>query len=225
VTDVTFTATATAGVAASVELVTPQDLGSLVANSLVAVPPAIRVLDALGNPVSGAEVTFSLQSGAASGSLTGATQTTGANGVATVGSWRVGTAAGTVSSIRATVANLNLGGSEPQFSAVVLAAAAANMAIQAPSVANQAATASNPVAIPPSVRVTDAFGNAVSGVLISFVVTAGNGTVTGGEVLTNASGIATVTSWTMPAGSGSRSLIANVSGTTIPALLFTATVP
>lgn len=225
VADVTFTATATAGAATTIEALTPQDLGSVVANGLVAVAPSVRVRDALGNPVAGAQVTFSLVSGAVSGVVTGATQTTGADGIATVTSWRVGTAAGSVSSLRATVADLELDGEPPTFSAFVLAGPPTSMAIQAPSVASQPAVEDVPVALPPSVRVTDSFGNAVAGVLVSFVVTLGNGTVTGGEVQTNANGIATVTTWTMPVGTGVRSLIANVTGTVIPAILFTATVP
>ncbi len=55
--------------------------------------PSVRVTDASGNPVLGATVTFTPNAG--SGSVTGGSQTTDANGVATVGSWTVGTVVGT----------------------------------------------------------------------------------------------------------------------------------
>jgi len=52
------------------------------------------------------------------------------------------------------------------------------------------------VATPPSVVVTNAQGPMV-GVTVTFTVTAGGGTVTGGTTTTNAQGIATVGSWTL----------------------------
>jgi len=54
----------------------------------VDVAPSVRVTDADGDPVEGATVTFAVASGG--GSVTGAQQTTGADGVATVGSWTLG---------------------------------------------------------------------------------------------------------------------------------------
>jgi hypothetical protein len=55
----------------------------------VPIPPAVTVRDANGNPVSGVSVIFAV--GAGGGSATGGTQTTNASGVATVGSWTLGT--------------------------------------------------------------------------------------------------------------------------------------
>ena len=54
--------------------------------------PAVRVLDGIGEPVAGVPVTFSVTAGG--GTIEGADQTTGADGAATVGEWRVGTTAG-----------------------------------------------------------------------------------------------------------------------------------
>jgi len=59
----------------------------------VATQPSVTVKDAHGNPVSGITVTFAVGSGG--GTVTGATQTTNASGVATVGSWTLGTSGGT----------------------------------------------------------------------------------------------------------------------------------
>jgi hypothetical protein len=54
--------------------------------------PSVLLSDSRGAPVAGAVVTFSVTSGG--GTVTGATATSNASGVATVGSWTLGTAAG-----------------------------------------------------------------------------------------------------------------------------------
>jgi len=79
----------------------------------------------------------------------------------------------------------------------VTAAAAANVAINTGN--NQSAAVTLTVATDPSVLVTDAFGNAVSGQTVTFLIVEGGGSVLGGSPVTNASGVATVTSWTMGA--------------------------
>lgn len=53
----------------------------------VNVPPAVRLVDADGNPIPGAQVTFTLTQGA--GSLAGPVATTGSDGVATIGAWSI----------------------------------------------------------------------------------------------------------------------------------------
>jgi hypothetical protein len=58
----------------------------------VTTPPSVLLSDSRGAPVAGAVVTFSVTSGG--GTLTGATATSNASGVAAVGSWTLGTAAG-----------------------------------------------------------------------------------------------------------------------------------
>src|SRR5207253_10257576 len=62
------------------------------ADSAVHIAPAVIVKDANGNPVQGVSVTFAV--GPGSGSVTGASQTTNASGIAAVGSWTLGTVAG-----------------------------------------------------------------------------------------------------------------------------------
>ncbi len=57
-------------------------------NTPVAVPPAVIVRDVSNNPVAGALVVCAV--GAGGGSISGATQTTNASGIATVGSWTMG---------------------------------------------------------------------------------------------------------------------------------------
>ena len=57
----------------------------------LATAPAVKVTNAAGAPVSGVSIAFSVPQG--SGSITGAAATTGADGVATVGSWTIAQAA------------------------------------------------------------------------------------------------------------------------------------
>src|SRR5206468_817520 len=88
----TFTATATAGSATQIA-VNAGDAQSDTVNTNVATAPSVIVKDQFGNPVQGKGVTFAVASGG--GSITGAATTTNASGIATVGSWKLGTAAGT----------------------------------------------------------------------------------------------------------------------------------
>ncbi|HYN80173.1 MAG TPA: hypothetical protein VES88_01615 [Gemmatimonadaceae bacterium] len=84
---VAFTATATAGAAASITRNAGDDQ-TAAAGSAVPIPPSVLVKDANGNPKSGVSVTFAVVSGG--GSITGAAAVTNAAGVAAVGSWTLG---------------------------------------------------------------------------------------------------------------------------------------
>jgi hypothetical protein len=87
---------------------------------------------------------------------------------------------------------------------------------------NQSAVVNTAVALPPSVTVFDTKGRALGGVSVTFAVTAGGGTVSSAStsgpatssttVVTNASGVATVTSWTMGPTEGENHLRASVNG-------------
>ena len=72
----------------------------------------------------------------------------------------------------------------------------------------------------PSVLVSDASGRPLAGAPVTFTVTGGCGTVTGGSATTDASGIATVGSWTLGSASGANTLSA-VTGN-LPQVAFTA---
>src|SRR5207247_10097419 len=61
------------------------------AGTAVTPPPSVIVKDASGNPVFGVAVTFAASTG---GSVTGANQTTGADGIVTVGRWTLAATAG-----------------------------------------------------------------------------------------------------------------------------------
>src|ERR1700680_2020320 len=57
----------------------------------------------------------------------------------------------------------------------------------------------------PSVIVKDQRGAAMAGVPVTYVVTSGGGTITGGSVTTNGSGVATVGGWALGALAGLHS--------------------
>jgi hypothetical protein len=75
---------------------------------------------------------------------------------------------------------------------------------------SQDAPAGGAVAITPAVRVTTAGGRGVRGIAVSFQVEAGGGTVSGAAAVTDASGVATVASWTLGAEPGLNTLTATV---------------
>jgi hypothetical protein len=77
-----------------------------------------------------------------------------------------------------------------------------------------------PVSELPSVVVRNQSGQPVSGAHVTFTVETGGGTVTGPNATTDASGIATVGSWTLGPSSGSNTLVAR-SGN-LPSVTFTA---
>src|SRR5207244_5376382 len=90
---------------------------------------------------------------------------------------------------------------------------------------NQTAATNNPVSTPPSVQVSDSYGDHVPGVTVTFAATAGGGTVSGGATQTDANGVATVGRWTLGPGTGQNTLTATVAGSGITGnpVTFTAT--
>ncbi|MFA5267168.1 MAG: PEGA domain-containing protein [Methanoregula sp.] len=88
----TITATGTAGEAATISK-NGGDNQEATVGTVVATPPSVKVMDEFDNPVSGATVIFSAEP--ASSLVGGSSQTTGSGGIATVGSWTLGTVTGT----------------------------------------------------------------------------------------------------------------------------------
>jgi adhesin/invasin len=207
----TFTATGTAGAAATLMRQGGNNQTGT-AGAPVPLPVTVKVNDALGNPVSGATVTFAVSSGG--GSVTGAAATTDGSGIATVGGWTLGTAAGT-NTVTATSSGLP----PVIFTATGSAGAAATVTKHAGD--GQTAGTGSAVATPPVVSVTDAYGNSVRGAGVTFTVTSGGGSVTGGTTSTDTNGNATVGGWTLGPAAGTNTLSATVQG--LPAVTFSAT--
>ena len=208
----TFTATGTSGAAGNIAIVSGNGQ-TAIAGSVVATAPSVRVTDTNGNAVAGATVTFTVASGG--GSVTGGTATTNSSGVATVGSWTLGTTAGP-NTLGATSGSL----AAVTFTATGTVGAAASITIDAGN--NQNATAGTIVAIPPSVKVTDTNGNVVTGAGVTFAVASGGGSITGAAATTNASGIASVGSWTLGATAGANTLTASLNGVAGQSVTFSA---
>lgn len=72
----------------------------------------------------------------------------------------------------------------------------------------------------PSVLVKSQTGAAMPGVLVTFAVSSGGGSVTSGSAVTNSAGIATVGSWRLGLAPGSNSLLASSAG--LASVLFSA---
>jgi adhesin/invasin len=203
---VIFSATGTAPGPATITPVSPI-VQSALEGIAVSVPPSVVVLDDHGEPVAGANVVFSVTAGG--GQITGGTQTTGANGAATVQSWTLGPAAG-INAVEAQVTGSGVTGNPVIFRAT--AVPPGDSSIAANSVTAQSGLEGTAVAMPPSVIVRDENGNLLSGVSVTFAVTSGGGTVTGATQTSAASGIATVGQWVLGPNLGINTLTATAAG-------------
>ncbi len=213
--DITVTLDVVADVATTMAISAGDNQNGTVATA-VAVPPSVLVSDQFGNPVAGQPVTFTVATGG--GSVTGGSATTNAAGIAAVGSWTLGTATGTNT---LTATSTGLAGSPATFTATASAGAATQIAVSTGN--GQSATVNTAVAVNPAVLVRDAFSNPVAGVAVTFAVAGGGGAATGTSATTNASGVATVGSWTLGQTAGANTLTATATGLTGSPVTFTAT--
>ncbi|MDB4905524.1 MAG: Ig domain protein group 1 domain protein [Gemmatimonadetes bacterium] len=160
----------------------------------------VKVTDDVNNAVPNSTVTWRVASGA--GTLASATSVTDANGEATM-TFTPGPVPGAIS----VGAAISVAGApvEVTIAATSTVGAASSMTKVAGDGQSGPGGAAYPVA--PSVKVTDALGNAISGFPVTFAVTSGGGTVLGGNASTNSSGIATSGAWT-PGTSGAQVITA-----------------
>ncbi len=205
----------TANTAASISIAAGNAQTATV-NTAVTTPPQVLVVDTFGNPVAGVEVIFAVT--ANNGIITGATDTTDAAGLASVGSWTLDSIAGE-DSLTATSGTLT--NSPLLFTATGTADTATTISIAEGD--GQSTTAGTDVPDPVRVLVVDAFGNPVSGVSVTFTVTSGGGSVTGNVAVSDANGLATLGSWTLGVVPGTNTLDATSGTLTGSPLTFTAT--
>ena len=201
-----------AGVAATMEAIAGAGTSAIV-GEVVSPSPAVRVLDGFGDPVADVPVTFAIAAG--TGDVEGADQTTGADGSAAVGDWRLGTIAG---------ANA-LSAASPGLEGVTFTASGTPAAAEALGLNagdDQEASVGSPVTVRPSVAATDAFGNGVSGVTVTFEVTSGGGSVGDPVQVTGGDGVATVGEWSLGGAPGPNSLTASADGLTGSPVTFSA---
>lgn len=184
---VTFSAEAAAGAPARLQI----DAGiaqRAAVNTLLPIAPAVRIEDLYGNPVRNVPVTFSVLVGG--GTLTGPQQTTNAQGIATVGGWRLGTISGD-QIVRVTSGALG----ELNFSALADPGPLADLSVTSGTSFDGATRAPTPRS--PTVRTVDAFGNAVGNVGVTFTPGGNSGGVSSTTVTSDAvTGLASVV-WTL----------------------------
>jgi len=179
------------------------------------IAPTVLAMDGAGNPVPGLVVAFSVTAGG--GSVEGASPTTSANGMATLGQWTLGRTAGS-NTLTATTGNAGAA-LQVGFSATGVVGPPSLLAVVEGDQQRAAVGAAVPIA--PAVRVTDAFGNPIGGLSVSFAVASGGGSVTGGNPTSDAAGIARVGAWNLGPTPGSNTLTASRAG--VSTATFTAT--
>lgn len=178
----------------------------------VTITPTVTVTDAQARGIPGINVNFSATTGDVVGN---ATSLTGSDGVASAGSWKLGNTAG-AHLLTAGVAGLV---ATAQFTATATAGPATTLVKLAGDA--QSGFAGSNVTTAPSVTVSDAFGNPVSGANVTFAIGTGGGSLTGGAAVTSSFGAATVGSWRLGATPGANTLTATATG--ITPVTFTAT--
>lgn len=187
-------------------------------NADIAPAPTFAVRDSSGNTLQGVPLSVTLTAG--TGALTGAPSLS-VLGVMSVGSWRIGTTVG-VNTISVSVPGAAHVVAR-SWSVTGLAGPAASMVVVSGS--NQTAPAGATVATTPRARITDAFGNALAGLPVTWTVTAGGGTLGGtATVNTDASGFVDSPSWTLGRRGGTQALTAthNALSAEFPASIQTA---
>lgn len=192
---------------------------SAAAATAVAIAPSVVARDVSGNTVAGVTVTFAVTSGG--GSISPTTPvTTGANGIAALTSWTLGGSAGT-NTLSASATDL--AGSPVAFTATATAGAASQMTILGGN--NLTGPVGTTLATPHEVRITDATGNPVAGVTVTWSAT-GGGSVAPSTSITNANGLASTTRTLGPT-SGAQTTVASATlagGPTSVTFTVTATV-
>ncbi|MEP7001309.1 MAG: hypothetical protein ABI969_12570, partial [bacterium] len=177
------------------------DAQAATAGTSVNVPPSVFISDAGGNAVAGIQVAFAVAGGG--GSVAGANATTNASGMAAVGAWTLGSAAGS-NTLSATAGALT--GSPLAFHATGVAGSASKLAmVTQPAVA---AAAGVSLTRQPSVGLSDASGNpvALAGVQITATVVSGSGGLTNATATTTATGVATFNGLAITGVAGPREL-------------------
>lgn len=200
---VTFTST---GLAA--RLVFTSEIPAIAVSGVPLSPqPQLRLEDADGTPIAREGVIVTVQITSGGGSLAGATSAT---------SDADGRVAFTDLAIRGEPGARRLifaaDAFAPATTPPIALGVGAPASIEGATGDDQSATVGEPVPIDPAVIVRDADGNPLGGIPVTFAVTAGGGTVSGGTPITGSNGVATVGEWKLGTTVGPNSLSATVAG-------------
>lgn len=197
---VEFTAMALAPTASQLAIVSGNNQDALV-GSPVPQELVVRATDAIGAPVAGVAVTFTVTAGA--GTVQPGIATTGANGSAST-TWTLGAAAG-AQTVSATATGTNT----VVFTATARENSARSLTIVSGN--GQAQAVNTLLPAPLVVRLLDGTGAPVAGATVLFSTVGTNGTVTPTSVTTNVNGDAS-TSWTLGTLAGTQTAIVSSSG-------------
>ncbi len=175
----------------------------------VAQAPAVLVRDAGGTPVANVAVTFAVVSGG--GSVEGGDATTGADGVATVGSWTLGETLGG-NTLTATVQAEGVSGNPVTFTATATAGAPSRNRSTVSAAPGTIAASTGSVASAISIVVRDSRGNPLAGRAVTLTST-GSGVTLAQPATTDASG--STSARFSATGSGDHVITAETEGVTI----------
>ena len=198
----TFTATARPGAPATVAAISGSGQ-TATAGTALANPLVVEVKDRLGHLVPGAKVAFVPTVGG--GKASADTVTTGADGRAQA-QWTLGVTAG-AQTLEARIQ----GATTATFGATAVAGPAAKL--EAVSGSGQNGTVGQNLAQAVVVKVSDAFGNGVSGASVAFATATAGGQSSPAQATTGANGEASST-WKLGTVAGAQTLTASVSGLT-----------
>ena len=181
----------------------------------------VRVVDDADEPVAGQIVNFRVTEGG--GEVFAGVATTNDAGEARE-RWTLGTVAGELQEVEARAVDTQTGEALVFGTFTAEAVVGPAVQLQAATTAAQSATVGTAVATAPSVLATDQYANPVSGVAVTFAVASGGGVVDPTTaVLTDANGIAAMTSWTLGTTVGENTLTATSAGLSGSQVTFTAT--
>ena len=169
----------------------------------------LQTRDQYGNPLTagGRTIGFSASGGTATGTIS----PTADNGDGTYVASFSGVTAGSATTIRATINGATVTTAPPTVT--VIPGPPATLPILAGN--GQTEQVARPVAVAPSVRVLDAYGNVVSGITVVFAAANGSGSVAGGFQTSDATGRATVVAWTLGTQAGTQFLTATAEGASV----------
>jgi len=198
-----FSATAVSGPPAQLSL-SAGNGQSAVHGTNVAIRPAVRVTDQYGNPAYGSTVTFTVTSGG--GSVSGATQTPDANGIAAVGGWTLGPTPGQ-NTLAATASGLS--GSPVTFTATATVGGVSAAQSTVSATPNSVQASAGAVSSTVIVTARDASGFPISGATVTFAATGAGNTLVQPAAPTDENGVTQGTLSSTAAGMKTVSATAN----------------
>ncbi|MGE0161077.1 MAG: leishmanolysin-related zinc metalloendopeptidase [Gemmatimonadales bacterium] len=175
-------------------------------------PPAVRVLDAQGDPIASLDVRFTALAGLleppAAGSATESVIVrTDVDGIAAVGAWILGTAPG-VHELEVAVPGI------PDLLITATAQTGPAALLTRVSGDGQRGDAGTPLADPLVVRVSDVYGNPVSAVTVTFAAATQSGSVAPTQDVSDGQGLAS-TVWTLGSAAGAQFVTASITGASV----------